>query len=123
MDRSEFMYRYIEECMYPICLGIILWENYTLRDDRERYRSIVYQFQRVMDKFIETENAKIEEEQEELLAFGRQEVLKRILNDVSRLFDDMDIDSLKTKLMREKLDDEFFLQLCRELRKGEMGGK
>ena len=124
MDRSEFMFRYIEECMYPLCLEIILRENYNLRDDSKVYESIVCQFQQVMDKFVEKENNKREEEQEELLANVRQNILKRIAKDVNELFKDADAAELGKRMMKEKLDDDFFLRLTRELReKEETGGK
>lgn len=123
MNKSEFMYRYIEECMSPLCLDIILRENYNLRDDSKIYESIVCQFQRVMDKFIETENYKREEEQDELLANVRQEILKKIASDINRLFTGINKEELNKKLMTEKLDDNFFLMLSRDLREKEEAGR
>ena len=123
MNKGEFMYRYIEECMSPLCLDIILRENYNLRDDSKIYESIVCQFQRVMDKFIETENYKREEEQDELLANVRQEILKKIASDINRLFTGINKEELNKKLMTEKLDDNFFLMLSRDLREKEEAGR
>ena len=114
MNKSEFMYKYIEECMSPLCLDIILRENYNLVDDSKIYESIVCQFQKVMDKYHEMENHKKE---------VRQEVLKRISKDINNLFAGVDTDRLDKRIMTEKLDDNFFLTLSRDLRKREEKGR
>lgn len=123
MNKSEFMYKYIEECMSPLCLDIILRENYNLVDDSKIYESIVCQFQKVMDKYHEMENHKKEAEEDELLARVRQEVLKRISKDINNLFAGVDTDRLDKRIMTEKLDDNFFLTLSRDLRKREEKGR
>ncbi len=119
MTKSEFMYKYIEECMSPLCLYIILRENYNLWDDSKIYESIACQFQRIMDKFHEMKNHRKEEEQDELLANVRQEILKKIAEDIKNLFTGVDTDDLNQKLMKEKLDDSFFLALSQDLRNKE----
>ena len=123
MNKSEFMYKYIDECMSPLCLDIILRENYNLWDDSKIYESIVCQFQKVMDKFHEMENHKKEVEQDELLANVRQEVLKKIAKDIDTLFAGVDTKEFNKKIMTEKLDDSFFLTLSRDLRKQEEIGR
>ena len=50
--------------------------------------------------------------------------MKRIAKDVNELFKDADAAELGKRMMKEKLDDDFFLRLSRELReKEETGGK